>query len=102
VLLRRVQNKGDGRGRPSYYQVNMTEQPVAGAFSLTGTVIEAFESDNQSILRLTITGGTVDVPVAPGEGAHLGETLRLEGVLRLKSMKAEPEHRASIEPLHHD
>ena len=57
----------------------MNGQPVPGACVLTGIVVETFESGGRKILRLSVQAGSVDVPARTEEGAHLGDTIRIEG-----------------------
>ena len=80
----------------------MSPEPVPGACSLNGTVIETFESEGKTVLRLAVTGGCVDVCVGPGEGAHLGECLRLEGDLRVKNLSVQPDHPGPGQLVHGD
>lgn len=57
----------------------MKRQRHTGTCHLCGRVIESFEVDGEYLLRLTITGGDIEIPAGTLDAAHLGDTLQVEG-----------------------
>ncbi len=54
---------------------------------IRGSVIEAFDMGGQHVLRLSITGGSLDFLSDPESTFHLGDTLILDGEFRLCAAK---------------
>jgi hypothetical protein len=61
--------------------------PKLDSCHIRGNVIEAFEIGGKIVLRLSITGGSLDFLSDPNNTFHLGDTLLLDGEFRLCSSK---------------
>jgi hypothetical protein len=66
--------------------------PKLDSCHIRGSVIEAFEMRGQNVLRVAITGGSLDFLAAPESTFHLGDTLLLDGEFRLCSAKPALDH----------
>jgi hypothetical protein len=54
---------------------------------IRGSVIETLEEGGRVVVRLSITGGSLDFLSEPSDTFHLGDTLLLDGEFRLCSVK---------------
>ncbi len=61
--------------------------PKVNSCQIRGSVIETFEMGGQIVIRLSITGGSIDFLSEPGNTFHLGDTLSLDGDFRPCSAK---------------
>ncbi len=61
--------------------------PKLDSCQIRGNVIEAFEMGGQSVLRVSITGGSLDFLSDPESRFHLGDSLLLNGEFRLCSAR---------------
>jgi hypothetical protein len=62
-----------------------------GTCRLRGRVVESFEVDGVHLLRLTITGGDIEIPARTLDGAHLGDALQVEGDILQTHLTVNPE-----------
>jgi len=69
----------------------MKRQRHTGTCRLRGRVIESFEVDGVYILRLTITGGDIEIPARTLDAAHLGDALQVEGDILPTHLTVNPE-----------
>jgi hypothetical protein len=67
--------------------------PKACNSQIRGSVIQTFETGGRIVIRLAITGGSLDFLSEPPGTFHLGDTLLLEGEFHPCSVKPalEPE-----------
>jgi hypothetical protein len=72
--------------------------PKLDSCQIRGTVIEAFVMGGQSVLRVSITGGSLDFLSDPESRFHLGDTLLIDGEFRVCSARPglDPEDHHSI------
>jgi|GEM_PF-3375298 len=72
--------------------------PKPDSCQIRGSVIEAFEMRGESVLRVSITGGSLDFLSDPESRFHLGDALVLEGEFRLCSARPalDPEDHTTI------
>ena len=61
--------------------------PKLDSCQIRGHVIEAFELRGKSVLRVSITGGSLDFLSDPESSFHLGDSLLLDGEFRLFSAR---------------
>jgi len=54
---------------------------------IRGSVVETFETGGRVVIRLSVTGGSLDFVSGHDETFHLGDTLLLDGEFRLHSVK---------------
>jgi hypothetical protein len=62
--------------------------PKPDTCKIHGSVIETLEIGGKTIIRLSITGGSLDYLCGRGETFHLGDTLVLDGEFRPCSVKS--------------
>jgi hypothetical protein len=61
--------------------------PNLNSCQIRGNVVETFEMGGDIVLRVSITGGSVDILSDIRETFHLGDVLLLEGEFRPCSVK---------------
>ena len=61
--------------------------PKIDTGQIRGSVIETFEMGGRIVIRLSITGGSLDFLSEPADTYHLGDTLLLEGEFRPHSVR---------------
>ncbi|HEX7574701.1 MAG TPA: hypothetical protein VF514_16560 [Bacteroidota bacterium] len=61
--------------------------PKVNSSQIRGSVVETFEMGGRVVIRLSITGGSLDFLSEPADTFHLGDTLLLAGEFRLCSVK---------------
>ena len=65
--------------------------PKINSSQIRGSVIETMETGGRVVIRLSITGGSLDFLSEPADTFHLGDTLLLDGEFRVCSVKPVPE-----------
>mgnify|MGYP001355556190 CR=1 FL=1 len=58
---------------------------------LTGPVIETFEVGGRKVVRLAVSGGTIDIEAGLVDGAHLGDAMLIEGTLTAFKVTPQPD-----------
>jgi hypothetical protein len=61
--------------------------PKINSSQIRGSVIETLEMGGRVVIRLSITGGSLDFLSEPANTFHLGDTLLLDGEFRPCSVK---------------
>jgi hypothetical protein len=61
--------------------------PKVDSSQIRGSVVETFEMGGRVVIRLSVTGGSLDFVSEPDDTYHLGDTLLLDGEFRLHSAK---------------
>jgi hypothetical protein len=61
--------------------------PKASSSRIRGSIIETFEMGGRTVIRLAITGGSLDFLTEPDTTFHLGDILLLDGEFRPCSVK---------------
>ena len=61
--------------------------PKVDSSQIRGSVVETFEMGGRVVIRLSVTGGSLDFVSEPDDTFHLGDTLLLDGEFRLHSAK---------------
>ena len=64
---------------PGYRLDQTAMTPKTETCQIRGSIVEAIEIEGRSILRVALTGGSIDFVADPGETFHLGDTLILDG-----------------------
>ncbi|HMK39067.1 MAG TPA: hypothetical protein VK569_06975 [Bacteroidota bacterium] len=70
--------------------------PKLDSCQIRGAVVETIETGGRLIVRLSVTGGSLDFISENNESFHLGDTLVLDGEFRPCSVK----HALDIEDSH--
>jgi hypothetical protein len=73
------------------YVTTVKRQRDTGTCRLRGRVIESFEVDGVYLLRLTITGGDIEIPSRTLDAVHLGDALQVEGDILHAQLTVNPE-----------
>jgi hypothetical protein len=66
---------------------NSAMTPKVNSSQIRGSVIETFEMGGRTVIRLAITGGSLDFLSEPDSRFHLGDTLLLDGEFRPCSVR---------------
>jgi hypothetical protein len=61
--------------------------PKVDSSQIRGSVVETFEMGGRVVIRLSVTGGSLDFVSESDDTYHLGDTLLLDGEFRLHSAK---------------
>jgi hypothetical protein len=56
--------------------------PEVNTIQIRGSVVETFEMGGRVVIRLSITGGSLDFLSEPADAIHLGDILLLDGEFR--------------------
>jgi len=56
--------------------------PKSETCQIKGSIVEAIEIEGRTILRVALTGGSIDFVAEAGDTFHLGDVLLLEGEFR--------------------
>jgi len=56
--------------------------PKIETCQIKGSIVEAMEIEGRSILRVALTGGSIDFVADPGDTFHLGDIVLLDGEFR--------------------
>jgi hypothetical protein len=73
----------------TFQQTIMT--PNLDSCQIRGSVVETIEMDGRTVLRVSITGGSLDFVSDADDTFHLGDSLLLHGEFRLFSVKPVPD-----------
>jgi len=61
--------------------------PKLETCQIKGSVVEAMQIEGRSILRVALTGGSIDFVADPGDTFHLGDTVLLEGEFHARCVR---------------
>jgi len=56
--------------------------PKTETCQIKGSIVQAMEIEGRSILRVALTGGSIDFVAHPGDTFHLGDVVLMEGEFR--------------------
>jgi hypothetical protein len=72
--------------------------PNVNSSQIRGSVVGTFEMGGRVVIRLSITGGSLEFLSEPADTFHLGDTLALDGDFHLHSVQTalDPENHHQI------